>query len=296
MARRARLQPSRARHAATVLALASAVYATAIAATPAHACGAAKRAKALARPHHSGRPPLVIGDSTMIFAAPTLGRLGLEADARGCRQFADGLGMLAARRHARVLPPIAVIALGANGPITGAQISAALRILGSNRILGLVTPRNSNASALQMRRAARRRPAHVLLIDWVAYSAGHGGWFAGDGLHVNGAGATAYARLIRRAVAPFAFPPVRLLHLPSRARGAKRCGLVRRAGHTLRVYAVRGRARIACVRARALARRPPLRPTNNWRTYDWRRTHDGPWAWVYARRDRKVIVATVAGG
>jgi hypothetical protein len=285
--------PSHAGCAKALVASVAALCSTAIATSPAHACGAAKRAKAQAHNERQGRPPLVIGDSTMIFAAPVLGRLGLEADARGCRQFAEGIAILAARRHAKALPATAILALGANGPISGTQIAAALRITGSQRILGLVTPRKSNASALQMRRAAKRQPDRVLLIDWVAFSASHATWFAGDGLHVNGAGATAYARLIRRAVAPFAFPPVRLLHLPRRARGAKRCGLVHRGGQPLRVYAVRGRARVACVRARALARRPPLLPTNNWQTYDWRRTHDGPWSWVYARRDRKVIVATV---
>ena len=47
-----------------------------------------------------GPAPLVIGDSTMIFAAPALGSLGLEADARGCRSFAGGVEMLAARSAA----------------------------------------------------------------------------------------------------------------------------------------------------------------------------------------------------
>jgi hypothetical protein len=279
----------------SVVALTVALCSSAAAATPAGACGAAKRARALTSSHRGGRPPLVIGDSTMIFAAPVLGRLGLQADARGCRQFAEGIAMLAARRHARALPAVAVLALGANGAISPRQIAAALRIMGPHRILGLVTPRKSSTSALQIRRAARRHPDRVLLIDWVVFSAGHGGWFAGDGLHVNGAGAAAYARLIRRVVGPFAFPPSRLLRLPRQTAGTKGCGLVHRAGHPLRVYVVRGSARVVCVRARALARSPSLRPARNWRTYDWRRTHDGPWAWVYARRDRKVIVAAVAG-
>ena len=54
---------------------------------PALACTAATRSSARhLRPAH-GRPPLIIGDSTMIFAAPVLGGLGFEADAHGCRQF-----------------------------------------------------------------------------------------------------------------------------------------------------------------------------------------------------------------
>jgi hypothetical protein len=273
----------------------AAIGAGLIAPSNANACGTLKHAHAV---HHAGghsRAPLVIGDSTMIFAAPVLGRLGLEADARGCRQFGQGVGILAARRHAHTLPAMAVLALGANGPISAGQISAALRVMGRRRALGLVTPRNSAGSAGQMRRAARRHPDQVLLIDWAAFSAGHGAWFAGDGLHVNGTGASAFARLIRRSVAPFAFAPVRTLHLPSRAAAGKPCGVIDRLGHPTRVYVVRGRRRVTCRRARALVRRPRLMPVANWRTYDWRRTGAGPWAWVYARRDRRAIVATIAG-
>jgi hypothetical protein len=277
------------------VALVAVVGLGAVAVTPAHACGAARHVRALAHKHRASRPPLVIGDSTMIFAAPVLGGLGLEADARGCRQFGEGIRMLAVRRHTRTLPAVAVLALGANGPIGPGQIAATLRIMGSHRVLGLVTPRNSSANAVRMRRAARRHPSRVVLIDWVRFSASHGGWFAGDGLHVNGGGASAYARLIRRAVAPIAFPPVRALRLPRNARGAKGCGVVHRARHPMRVYVVRGSARVVCRRARALVRIASLRPVTGWHTYDWRRTHDGPWAWVYARRDGKAIVAAIAG-
>jgi hypothetical protein len=280
---------------ASTLACCAAIGAGLIAPDGANACGAFKHSHAVHHARGHARAPLVIGDSTMIFAAPVLGQLGLEADAHGCRQFAQGVGILAARRHAHTLPPVAVLALGANGPIAGGQIGAALRVIGRRRVLGLVTPRNSAGSAGEMRRAARRHPDQVLLIDWVAFSAGHGAWFADDGLHVNGAGASAYARLIRRSVAPFAFPPARSLHLPIRASAGKRCGLIHRVGHPTRVYVIRGRRRVTCRRARALVRRPRLRRIANWRTYDWRRTGAGPWAWVYQRRDGKALVATIAG-
>jgi hypothetical protein len=274
--------------------MAAAFAVSAASPSEAAACDAGKRA----RPVHSGhvgRAPLIIGDSTMIFAAPVLGRLGFQADARGCRQFGQGLAMLAARRHARTLPAVAILALGANGPIAPGQIASALRIMGPHRVLGLVTARKSPVSSARMRRAAHRHPDRVLLIDWVAFSAGHGSWFGGDGLHVNFAGASAFARLVRRSVAPFAFPPVRALHLPRRAGTAKRCGVIHRFGHPLRVYVVRGRQRVVCRRARALVRRPPMRAIRNWRRYDWRRTRNGPWAWVYARRDGNAVVAAIAG-
>jgi hypothetical protein len=238
-----------------------------------------------------GRAPLVIGDSTSIIAAPLLGRLGLEADARGCRQFGQGVQMLAGRRRAHTLPHVVVLALGANGPIGGGQVSAALRIMGPHRVVALVTAKRSAASNAAMHRAASRHPDRVLLIDWVRHSAGHGAWFAGDGLHVGQEGARAYARLIRRSVAPFAFPPVRRLKIGRPEAGGRRCGVVRARRERLRVVIARGERRITCSRARTLVRRPPMERIAGWTTYDWRPTQS--WSWVYARRDRRVLVGAV---
>lgn len=261
---------------------------------PALACNTATRSAAQhLRPAH-GRAPLIIGDSTMIFAAPFLGGLGFEADAHGCRQFSTGVAMLAGRRHAGTLPRIAILALGANGPIPASGIRAALRAVGRHRILGLVTPRNLSSSQTQMRRAAGAHPDRVLLIDWARFSAGHGSWFGGDGLHVNQTGARAFARLMRRRVAPLVSPPVKALRMPRTLTGRRGCATVRRAGRTWRVFATRGAQLLSCARARTLARRSPLRPVAGWVAYDWSRTGDGPWQTVWARGDRKVVIGLTA--
>ena len=230
----------------------------------------------------------------MIFAAPVLGGLGFEADARGCRQFSAGITMIAARRHAGTLPRIAILALGANGPVAASGVRAALRAVGRRRILGLVTPRNSGSSQSRMRRAAGAHPNRVLLIDWARYSAGHGSWFGGDGLHVNQTGARAFARLVRRRVAPLVSPPVKALHMPRTIEGRQGCSTVRRAGRTWRVFVTRGARLVSCARARGLARRSPLRPTPGWVAYDWSRTGDGPWQTVVARADRKVVIGVTS--
>jgi hypothetical protein len=263
-------------------------------AAAADACDAGARRGAAGNPDRVGRAPVVIGDSTSIIAVPELGRRGLEADARGCRQFAQGVQMLAARRRAGTLPHVAVLALGANGPVSSASIAAALRVTGPRRILALVTPKSSGSSRAAMRRAASRHGDRVLLIDWASFSAGHGGWFAGDGLHVGHEGANAFASLIRRKVEPFAFPPVRRLNIgPPGARGAS-CGVVRRGGRRLAVHVARGESRLSCARARALVRRPPLRRIPGWRVYDWRASRPRTWSWVYARPTREVLVGAVA--
>jgi hypothetical protein len=261
------------------------------AAAPAAACGGPHRQAA--RGHApGGRAPLVLGDSTLILAAPALGRLGLEADAQGCRNFAQGTAILAARRRAGRLPGISVLALGANAPLGTEHIEAALGVLGRDRILGVVTPRNNGEGARAMRLAAGRHPDRVLLLDWARVSAGHGEWFAGDGLHVTWAGARIFARFLRRRVAPFAFPPVRRLRLPRTTRGIHGCATVRAFGRRLRVYVLRGA--VPCDRARTVARRAPLHPPAGWRSFDWRRTGAGPWSWVVKRRAGHEIVATIA--
>ncbi|MCW3000671.1 MAG: acyltransferase 3 [Solirubrobacterales bacterium] len=237
----------------------------------------------------TGRPPLTIGDSTSILSVPVLGALGVEANARGCRQFSEGLQLMRARRAAGTLPAVVVVALGANGPVTDAQLTHARALVGSHGVLLLVTARRSEPRNVVLRAAARAHPDQLLLVDWVAASRGHPEWFSGDGLHVSRPGAVAFAKLIRRAVARFAFPPVRRLHVPRRKVGARDCGLARPGR---RAYVLRGP--VTCTRARQLARAPATRAVPGWTAFDWRRTRRGPWAWVIERADRRVVVA-VAG-
>jgi hypothetical protein len=255
------------------------------------ACHAGKKAGARHSSSRKARAPYIIGDSTMILATPYLGQRGIEADSRGCRQMSAGIQMLAARRRAGTLPNVAVLALGANGAVSSSAISRALRTVGRTRVLGLVTPRNSGSSASAMRRAAHRHPQRVLLIDWVAYSRGHSGWFSGDGLHVSYAGARGFATLVRRRLDPF-IGPSRSLKVPDSAGDGKACGDLRRAGKHLNVFVIRGPERIGCDHARRLVRRGTLRRIAGWRPYDLLRSGRKPWSDIYVRHDRKVIVAS----
>jgi hypothetical protein len=256
------------------------------------ACSTTARGHAKAQLTKERRPPLIVGDSTMLFAAPRLGERGLQADARGCRQFAAGVRLLDARRRSGTLPRISILALGANGSVSATAIRKALATIGPRRILGLVTPRRSAGSAAQMRRAARRHPERVLLIDWERHSSGRGGWFFGDGLHVNHTGALAFARFVQERMAPIADPPVRSLDLPRSPEGTEVCGIVRRGGVALRVRVVRGARRITCGRAVRLALHSPLRPPRGWNAYDLTQIRGGVWHDVYRPPNRRVVVAT----
>ncbi len=273
-----------------------AVPALLVPAAPAAAVGACETVERAGARHDPGRlrrAPLVVGDSTMLLAAPYLGRLGLEADARGCRQVGAGIELLRARRRAHTLPTVAVLALGANGAISAREIRRALRVMGPFRVLGLVTPsRAGSGSTAAMRRAARRYPDRVVLVDWERFGRRRGGAiFAGDGLHVSDRGARIFAAFVRRRLDPFLRPP-RALRVAATEAGARPCGAVRRRGRALDVLVLRGGTRLLCLRARRLARAPAYAGIRGWRYYDYRRSGGRPWSDVFVRADRRIVVVT----
>ena len=63
--------------------------------------------------HRAGvRPPLAIGDSTMLLALDDLAAAGYGANAHGCREYGEALALLRARKASGTLPHMVVIALG----------------------------------------------------------------------------------------------------------------------------------------------------------------------------------------
>jgi hypothetical protein len=191
---------------ATAIAGAALLFASA--APVAHAgCGGVETAS----PKHkiAPRPPLAIGDSSMLLALPALSRVGYKVNARGCRAYPEGLRLLRDLAHRHQLPHLVVIALGSDQTVTGGDIGQALKILGPNRKLGLVTPRESGGGqsndATVIRNAGDRYPDRIKVLDWVHYSAGHSSWFQPDGLHLTFSGAKAFARLLKKLI-PLASP------------------------------------------------------------------------------------------
>jgi hypothetical protein len=195
--------------------LAPIVLALAVLVTPVPAarasCGGVKAEKAQ-RNVVKGREPLVVGDSVMLLAVDPLARAGFNVNARGCRMWAEGHALVAARKRQGRLPRLVVMALGANWSVTRTDIGRTRRLLGPGRVLALVTPRESGGGsggdAENVRAAARAHPRNVKLLDWVRLSRGHGSWFSGDGLHLSWSGVAAYVRCIRGAL-PFAAGPRR---------------------------------------------------------------------------------------
>jgi hypothetical protein len=145
----------------------------------------------------------------MLLALPALSRVGYKVNARGCRAYPEGLRLLRDQARHHRLPHLVVIALGSDQTVTGGDISHALKILGPNRKLGLVTPRESGGGesndATVIRNAGARYAGRVKVLDWVHYSAGHSSWFQPDGLHLTFSGAKAFARLLKKLI-PLARP------------------------------------------------------------------------------------------
>ena len=164
--------------------------------------------------HRPYRPPLAIGDSTMLLALPQLTASGFDVNAHGCRQFPEALALMSGLARANRLPHLVVIALGADGSVTPGDIAETLQILGRGRQLVLVTPRElgggSGSDAETVRASLHTRPLQIHVLDWVRESQGHPGWFQPDGLHLTFAGADAFARSLRRALAYAAPTPGRL--------------------------------------------------------------------------------------
>ncbi len=157
--------------------------------------------------------PLAIGDSVMLLAIDGLAEIGYDVNAHGCRGFGGGLRKLRKIRDRGRLPELVVLALGADhyapgenprgvevGKLGMGDIRKALEIIrGQSQTLALVTPRvlggRASPDAKVMRRAERKRPNRIEVLDWVRRSKGHDSWFVPDGIHLTYEGADQYIKM-----------------------------------------------------------------------------------------------------
>jgi lysophospholipase L1-like esterase len=169
--------------------------------TASAACGGVEQVKPR-KDVNLGRAPIAIGDSPMLLALDNLAHEGYRANARGCRQWPEGLDVIRKLKHEDHLPRLVVVALGSNGVVDKDDIHTALDLIGKKRTLGLVTPREtggvSGHDADLIRSEADAHSNRIELLDWVKYSSGHSSWFQPDGLHLTFAGADAFAKLLKK--------------------------------------------------------------------------------------------------
>jgi hypothetical protein len=172
-----------------------------IAAPTAHAACDLPVAKARAtHVAHGKEAPLAIGDSTMVFAVPYLAQLGVDANARVCRSWDEGLAIVRQRKREGRLPSFVIMALGANSWVRPIDVQRALKLLGPQRTLGLATHRTwfgkPGPDTDVIRRMAHRYRKRVRLFDWVHRAAPHPGWFINDGLHTTDLGSRRFAAFL----------------------------------------------------------------------------------------------------
>ncbi len=63
----------------------------------------------------------------LLLALPNLAAEGYRANARGCRQWSEGLGVIRKLRHEDHLPKLVVVALGSNGTVNRSDIHKGAR-------------------------------------------------------------------------------------------------------------------------------------------------------------------------
>jgi hypothetical protein len=146
----------------------------------------------------------VIGDSVAVGAGPSLvASLGPQVvvDAAISRQFSDLPAIVQAHATQGTLGQAVVIHLGTNGNISKEQANQAMDILAAAGVQRIVlvnarVPRPWEGSVnATLAEIASQRP-NTRLADWYGHSAGHGDWFAADGVHLTQAGIVGYVSLI----------------------------------------------------------------------------------------------------
>jgi len=150
----------------------------------------------------SGR--YAIGDSVMLGAKAGLQARGFIVDVKKSRQFYQAVGIVKRKKANGLLRRKIIIHLGTNGVlIQASDCDKISRLAGSHRRVFLVTvtgptkhPKIRKAQNIRLRACADRH-RNTRLIDWYAFSRGHGAWFY-DGMHLTRKGRHAYAALLDR--------------------------------------------------------------------------------------------------
>jgi hypothetical protein len=178
-------------------------------------CGNEHAGQAKFNPYgpNDGPPPIAIGDSTMLFPIPDLTKVGFDVNARGCRGFKQAVWIARDMRNRGVLPRLILINSYPNGGINQDLVKFALKVIGPNRTLVLVTAYNADTGeppapdTEQLFEAERLHPKQIKVLDWVKYSLPHhkvdpepGAWFLPDLFHPNIVGSAEYADFLSQVL------------------------------------------------------------------------------------------------
>lgn len=145
-----------------------------------------------------------MGDSVMLGSAKKLSAQGLVVDAVKSRQVREGLQVINYYSSIGQLGDNVVIHLGTNGSTTTEtfhQLIEPMADVARVVVLTVRVPRrpyqDTNNAIIN---ALPARFPNVSVVDWFTLSEGQKSWFAGDGIHLNGAGQDAYVSAILSAL------------------------------------------------------------------------------------------------
>jgi hypothetical protein len=180
---------------------------------PGFSCKKVHSGQAAVNPNPKGKPPLVIGDSTVNLPIPNLSQAGFDVNARGCRGIFEAIGVAEKLRRKGRLPHLVLVNGYANGGIKQKQVDELLDAVGKRRVVVLLTEYNANNGKRaapetgQLFAARKRFPHRIAVLDWVHYSRPHhfadpapDAWFLPDLFHPNFAGAEAFAQFLAAAL------------------------------------------------------------------------------------------------
>ncbi|HTD51300.1 MAG TPA: hypothetical protein VK771_11905, partial [Acidimicrobiia bacterium] len=147
------------------------------------------------------REVLAIGDSVMLGAEQSLRYYipGIYIDAKVSRQFWDATSVLEVYKAQGLLPRTVIVHMGTNGAFSDAQFAQMMAVLGTRTVffVNAHEPRYWELEVNDRLAADVQKYPNAHLIDWHNDAGPHQNWFVSDGIHLTGAGAEAYALLVR---------------------------------------------------------------------------------------------------
>ncbi|CAB4660730.1 unannotated protein [freshwater metagenome] len=145
-----------------------------------------------------------LGDSVMLGSAKKLTAQGIVVDAVKSRQVREGLQVINYYTSIGQLGDNVVIHLGTNGSTTTETFHQLMEPMANVKRVVVLTVRVPRRPYQQANndiiRALPARFPNVTVVDWHELSKDNKSWFAGDGVHLNGAGQDAYVAAILAAL------------------------------------------------------------------------------------------------
>ena len=149
-------------------------------------------------------PVTLFGDSVMLGARAAIYDAipGAKVDAAVSRFPGAFTGRIAKTKNRGRLADVVVIHAGTNGVMPESILRAMLDQLTDRKrvvVVNTAVPRPWRGPDNKVISTVTKDYPNVVVVDWNAAAQGHPEWFVSDGVHLTGAGAQAFAAMIKKA-------------------------------------------------------------------------------------------------